>query len=166
MYGDLCVDTIMDPACPALSRFNNTWLISTTKASLCNLGCLKALCQLTARSTLGSNGGRRHNMGSLLLNDTCRMPAVSVTPTCPRPLSALQHAAYLHKASSRYAPNPPPPPAPPPTFASTSLATPPGPACVDAELELYLRWDLMELMGRACSWASPPRLMCSKVSVV
>ena len=38
--------------------------------------------------------------------------------------------------------------------------------CADNELELYLRWDLMEQMGRICGWASPPRLYCKNVSTV
>jgi hypothetical protein len=35
--------------------------------------------------------------------------------------------------------------------------------CADSELELYLRWDMMEQMGKLCGWASPPRLYCKKV---
>jgi hypothetical protein len=48
-FGQLCVDTVIDPACPAVFRSNNFWMIRTGASSLCDLGCLEALCTLQHR---------------------------------------------------------------------------------------------------------------------
>ncbi|KAF8072527.1 hypothetical protein HT031_000187 [Scenedesmus sp. PABB004] len=44
--GELCVDALLDPACPALYRAGNRWFMDATPAGLCDTGCLTALCRL------------------------------------------------------------------------------------------------------------------------
>ena len=48
-YGQLCVDDVIDPACPAIFRSNNYWMVRTSAAAICDLGCLRALCGLQHR---------------------------------------------------------------------------------------------------------------------
>lgn len=55
-FGQLCMDNILDPACPGLFRQNNVWMASTSKASLCDTGCLKALCVLQEQAKTSVTG--------------------------------------------------------------------------------------------------------------
>lgn len=49
-YGQLCVDLVVDPACPALFRENNKWWIDSDPAKVCSTQCLKTLCTLQEHS--------------------------------------------------------------------------------------------------------------------
>ena len=55
-FGYLCMDTILDPACPALFRQNNAWMAATGTAQLCDLGCLKAMCRLQEQAKTSVTG--------------------------------------------------------------------------------------------------------------
>jgi len=94
-YGQLCVDAVIDPACPAVFRSKNYWMIRTGASYLCDLGCLEALCTLQYR--------RRH------------------------------------------------------FNAST------GNQCADADLEMLIRWDMMDMMDTSCGWGVPSPLKCLEV---
>jgi hypothetical protein len=48
-YGQMCVDDVIDPACPAVFRSDNKWMVRTAAAPLCDLDCLRALCVLQQR---------------------------------------------------------------------------------------------------------------------
>ena len=55
-YGYQCMDKILDPACPGLFRQDNVWMASTSKAQLCDLGCLRQLCQLQEQAKITTTG--------------------------------------------------------------------------------------------------------------
>lgn len=64
-FGRLCVDQIIDPACPALTRVDNKWRITNTSALLCQTGCLRALCTLqegAKAETSGADNGTAHSI--------------------------------------------------------------------------------------------------------
>jgi hypothetical protein len=48
-FGQLCLDDVIDPACPAVFRSDNQWMVRTGAATLCDPGCLRALCGLQQR---------------------------------------------------------------------------------------------------------------------
>jgi hypothetical protein len=48
-YGQLCVDDVIAPACPSVFRSDNYWMVRTTQSTLCDAGCLAALCGLQQR---------------------------------------------------------------------------------------------------------------------
>jgi hypothetical protein len=55
-YGQLCVDKVLDPACPGLYREDNVWKATTTPAQLCDAGCLMALCRLQEQGKVSVKG--------------------------------------------------------------------------------------------------------------
>eukprot|EP00879_Flechtneria_rotunda_P005401 GHRR01005692.1.p1 GENE.GHRR01005692.1~~GHRR01005692.1.p1 ORF type:complete len:1544 (+),score=580.30 GHRR01005692.1:434-5065(+) len=56
-YGQLCVDQVLDPACPALFRANNVWYLSSNTTKLCSTGCLQVLCALQEQGKARVKGG-------------------------------------------------------------------------------------------------------------
>lgn len=55
-FGQLCVDEVIDPACPALTRVDNSWRITNNTALLCQRGCLKAMCTLQEAAKAATSG--------------------------------------------------------------------------------------------------------------
>lgn len=55
-FGYLCMDSILDLACPGLFRQDNTWMASTSKTLLCDAGCVKALCRLQEQAKTSVTG--------------------------------------------------------------------------------------------------------------
>jgi hypothetical protein len=49
-FGQLCVDELEDPACPALFRSDNRWYITSQKAQLCDMTCLTMLCRMQEKA--------------------------------------------------------------------------------------------------------------------
>ncbi|KAF6263192.1 hypothetical protein COO60DRAFT_1635413 [Scenedesmus sp. NREL 46B-D3] len=49
-FGQLCVDELEDPACPALYRTDNRWYITSQQSLLCDMTCLTMLCRMQEKA--------------------------------------------------------------------------------------------------------------------
>lgn len=159
-YGYQCMDKILDPACPGLFRQDNVWMASTSKAQLCDPGCLRQLCQLQEQAKVTTTGESSCSGMQWAFNSALQCCAVRTASSVR--LHHVHLPLYKAPTSSRC------------TYpclpmhcalagAPSVSGALPSITCADSELTTSVTWSLMRLVDTTCGFPGPANLACAKL---